>query len=238
MYNEKVQVPLVVRTPMGAYRSYGPTHSQSLEKHFLGVPGLWVISPNVFVHPGEMLRQAVLQLQEPVLFVEHKYAYAQPLLNAPEGMAMEVIEGEQGHFPAVLLRHQKSDPAMSGLIFCYGGLSKMCLDAVVSLRDEEGITMDLAVISQLSPSPIAQLQILFDQYKDSLLAYVEEASLPVGWGSEMMAVMQEFAMKAGECPLRQMRIGSEYSVIPSSKQLEAQTLPNVRKIIDQVVACF
>lgn len=40
MYGHRVSVPLVVRTPMGGRRGYGPTHSQTLEKLFLGVPGL------------------------------------------------------------------------------------------------------------------------------------------------------------------------------------------------------
>ena len=39
MYNDKVRVPLVIRTPMGGRRGYGPTHSQTLEKHFIGAPG-------------------------------------------------------------------------------------------------------------------------------------------------------------------------------------------------------
>jgi len=235
MYNEKVRVPLVVRTPMGAYRSYGPTHSQSMEKHFLGVPGLWVISPNLFTEPGELLKQAVTRLQEPVLFVEHKYAYAQPLLDVPDGMVLEELAGEKGFFPASVLR---PDPAMRGLLLCYGGLSKMCLEAVLLLRDSEGISMDLAVITQLSPTPVVQLQTLFDQYKDTLLVYVEEASVAAGWGSEMMASMQDFALNTRNCQLRQLRIGSEYSVIPSSKQLEGRILPNVQKIINQIVACF
>ena len=40
MYNDQVRVPMVIRTPMGGRRGYGPTHSQTLEKLFLGVPGL------------------------------------------------------------------------------------------------------------------------------------------------------------------------------------------------------
>ena len=32
MYNDQVRVPIVIRTPMGGRRGYGPTHSQSLEK--------------------------------------------------------------------------------------------------------------------------------------------------------------------------------------------------------------
>ena len=56
MYANKVNVPLVIRTPMGGGRGYGPTHSQSLEKYFLGVPGLSVIAPSHFHNPGELLK--------------------------------------------------------------------------------------------------------------------------------------------------------------------------------------
>src|SRR5512136_2612410 len=48
MYNEQVHVPLVIRTPMGGRRGYGPTHSQTLEKLYLGVPGLKVVAPAAF----------------------------------------------------------------------------------------------------------------------------------------------------------------------------------------------
>ena len=46
MYNEQVSVPITIRTPMGGGRGYGPTHSQSTEKHFLGMPGLHVVAPS------------------------------------------------------------------------------------------------------------------------------------------------------------------------------------------------
>ena len=60
MYNDTVEVPLVIRTPMGGRRGYGPTHSQTLEKLYLGIPGLTVVAPNHFVlpnspEPGELL---------------------------------------------------------------------------------------------------------------------------------------------------------------------------------------
>ena len=48
MYNDSVEVPLLIRTPMGGRRGYGPTHSQTLEKLYLGVPGLTVVAPNHF----------------------------------------------------------------------------------------------------------------------------------------------------------------------------------------------
>ncbi len=71
MYNDQVRVPIVVRTPMGGRRGYGPTHSQSLEKMFLGVPGLKVVAPNALGDPAELLAAAIAD-DDPVLFVEHK----------------------------------------------------------------------------------------------------------------------------------------------------------------------
>jgi len=44
MFDDQVRVPLVVRTPMGGRRGYGPTHSQSLEKLLLGVPNITVVA--------------------------------------------------------------------------------------------------------------------------------------------------------------------------------------------------
>ncbi|MFC6903137.1 hypothetical protein ACFQGX_49085 [Nonomuraea dietziae] len=48
MYGRRVPMPLVVRCPSGGGRGYGPTHSQSPQKHLIGVPGLGVheLSPS------------------------------------------------------------------------------------------------------------------------------------------------------------------------------------------------
>src|SRR5512138_978221 len=67
MYNDQVRVPLVVRAPMGGRRGYGPTHSQTLEKLFLGVPGLQMIAPCEFGNPGELLHQAIVKTEDPLI---------------------------------------------------------------------------------------------------------------------------------------------------------------------------
>ena len=51
MYAGQVEVNLIVRTPMGGRRGYGPTHSQTLDRHFLGIPGLRVVALNNLVPP-------------------------------------------------------------------------------------------------------------------------------------------------------------------------------------------
>ena len=80
MYNDQVRVPLVVRTPMGGRRGYGPTHSQTLEKHFIGAPGWHVVAPSPFHEPGTLLYRAVLEDDDPVLFVKTR-----PCILAPCG---------------------------------------------------------------------------------------------------------------------------------------------------------
>ncbi len=62
MYNNTVNLPLVIRAPMGGRRGYGPTHSQTLEKLFMGVPGLTLAAPVNLVEdklhqaPGDLLQ--------------------------------------------------------------------------------------------------------------------------------------------------------------------------------------
>ena len=69
MYNGQVQPRLIIRTPMGGKRGYGPTHSQSLEKHFLGVPHLRVVASSLVHDPAAVLR-ALLAQNRPVLLIE------------------------------------------------------------------------------------------------------------------------------------------------------------------------
>jgi pyruvate/2-oxoglutarate/acetoin dehydrogenase E1 component len=126
MFNDKVRVPLVIRTPMGGRRGYGPTHSQSLEKHFLGVPGLWVAAPNPLVDPGRLLRQAIFEVEDPVLFVENKIGYGDPVLRDVPGYDVVRLTDGSSPFPTVWL---KPPGPPDGLLLCYGGMTLLALDA-------------------------------------------------------------------------------------------------------------
>ena len=74
--------PVVVRAPSGGHRGYGPTHSQSLEKHFLGVPHLKVVAASLFHDPARCSRD-FLQQDDPVLYIEHKLLYPQHSAAGP-----------------------------------------------------------------------------------------------------------------------------------------------------------
>ena len=60
-----VHVPLVVRTPSGGRRGYGPTHSQSPENLMTAVPGLTVVFPSHRHDVGHLLEIASLEWGHP-----------------------------------------------------------------------------------------------------------------------------------------------------------------------------
>src|SRR5260370_39028212 len=68
---------------------YGPTHSQSLEKLFLGVPHLRVVAGSL-VHDPAGVPRALLAQDSLVLLIEHKLLYPLDLL-LPAGRRIEGV---------------------------------------------------------------------------------------------------------------------------------------------------
>ena len=62
---EGVSVPLVIRTPSGGRRGYGPTHSQSPENLMMAVPGLTVVVPQPAARSGQLLTERNARLAVP-----------------------------------------------------------------------------------------------------------------------------------------------------------------------------
>lgn len=235
MYNDQVRVPVVIRAPMGARRGYGPTHSQSIEKHFMGVPGLWLVAPHVLASPGDQLRQAVA-FEAPVVFIENKTCYGRELVTGLPGTTVTEIRDEEAPFATVWLRHDRAEDP-DGLLWCYGGMTPHALEAVQRLRDDEGLFIDLAVISQLSPTPVTHIRRIVENTGTALFAYVEEASPEHGWSAEIMAQVLEAAGTEGRAA-RHVRFGGAHTPIASSRALEAQALPHARDIVARIVDCF
>ena len=235
MYNDNVRVPMVIRTPMGGRRGYGPTHSQSIEKHFIGVPGLWVVAPHVLSSPGDLLRQATLECDDPVVFIESKTCYGRPVLAGLPGMTATSIVDDGSPFPTTVFHHDGVTDA-DGVMWCYGGMVPHCVEAIQHLRSVEGLSVDLAVVSQLSPVPCTHVRRVLDDTSARLSVYVEEASVAYGWSAEILAQVQEQA--GTDRPIRHERIGAADSPIPSSRDLEREALPQVQDIVTRVLECF
>ena len=231
MFNGKVRVPLVVRTPMGGRRGYGPTHSQTLEKHFIGVPGLWVVSPHPLLDPGALLRQAIT-IDDPVLFVENKIGYGEPLRAEVPGYEIVRLADAAAPFPTVWLKPQA---AADGLILCYGGMAPLAFAAVEHLRDREQLHFGIVVISQLSPTPASHLDLILREAAPRAVVTVEEAPAEGGWGAELIATIAQ--SRDGLSALAYRRVGAKRTAIASARSLEDQILPQLDDIVAAALDC-
>ena len=221
MYNNQVTLPLVIRTPMGGRRGYGPTHSQSLEKMFLGVPGLKVVAPNSLGDPGLLLSTAIAH-DDPVLFVEHKLLYTRPLLETGRGdLADMVCEPGSGSFPSFSLHTQSGVPQLT--IATYGYNFELVRAAVLDLLMEQEIFIEIILFSQLSPFEMEPL--LESLKRTRKLITVEEGTLALGWGAEVTARVVE--TMAG---VKIRRVAALDLPIANARTLEDAILPSQESI--------
>jgi pyruvate/2-oxoglutarate/acetoin dehydrogenase E1 component len=229
MYNEQVSLPLVIRTPMGGRRGYGPTHSQTLEKLFLGIPGLTVLAPNNLGDPCRLLTYAVLKSQDPVLFIENKLLYLltvqDPALLVDFDLTNLPSPTKPGGPETITLTLHGAPPSILTLT-AYGYMAELCRQAALRLAYEHEIFVELVVPEQLAPFEINPL--LTSLRKNGRLLVVEEGSLTLGWGAEVLA--RCFETLGPELRLAR-RLGAQDLPVPASARLEEAVLPGVEDII-------
>ena len=71
MFGGQARVPMVVRQPIGMWRSSAAQHSQSLESWYTHIPGLVVITPATPADNFSLL-SAAIACDDPVVYMEHK----------------------------------------------------------------------------------------------------------------------------------------------------------------------
>lgn len=224
MYGSSVSVPLVVRTPMGGRRGYGPTHSQSIEKLFLGTSGLRVLAPTAHGDVRALLRAAILESDDPVLFVENKLLYLAPLHSADDGDL--VRSPGDGATPTATIRVAGGgEPTIT--VVAYGHMAELAATAIVRLAFEHEVFAELVVPTQLWPLDAAP--IVRSVQATGTLVTAEEGTVGAGFGSEVLAAVSE-ALGAG---LRTAhRVAARDLPIPAAPSLEEQALPSVDDIVD------
>ena len=230
MYNDTVHLPLVIRAPMGGRRGYGPTHSQSLEKMFMGVPGLTVLAPHhLSDSPGALLQWAILEQDGPVFFVEHKLQYLLPLASADAELEIEPARDQAGQ-SAVTLRLRGAPPPILTLA-AYGYMAELARQALIRLAYEAEIFIEVVIPTRLAPMDMAPL--LASISRTGSLLTVEEGTLALGWGSEITARAVEALGGARLHAVR--RLAAAETPIPASLRLEQAHLPGVEDMMRCVV---
>lgn len=224
MYGEDRHHSIVLRTPMGGRRGYGPTHSQSIEKHFLGMPGLCTVAVNSLSSPGSLLKWSVQQARMPVLFIENKTLYGEKPYQLPDEFLLKRELEINGTFLNIV-EHEKTTPDL--LMVGYGGAGNLILECCKRCHEEEIITS--AVIPELiDPLGPKLIEVLIDANRPVLI--VEESVQAHGWGAEVVSQLCE---RGFSLPL--LRCGSRRQCIPATKDLENQVLIQEKDIMDAIL---
>lgn len=218
IFGEQARCPMVIRTPGGAGKRYGPTHSQSLEAWFMHVPGLKIVAPSTPADAKGLLKSAIRD-DNPVLFLESKGLYnirgpvpEQDDSAVPLGKARQVCEGEDLTIIA---------------------WSRMAYEAEAAVRElrKSGVTAELLDLRTLNPMDMHA--ITDSACKTGRVLIVDEATGTCGISAEIMARLFEQAFDYLDAPVR--RLTGCAAPVCASPPLEDAALPDHQKIIDAAI---
>ncbi len=225
MYNDQVRMPLIVRTPMGGKRGYAATHSQCIEKHFLGLPGTQVLSLHHRLNPRDLYARLVQTIDRPTLVIENKILYGQWAHSEPPNGFRLLHTAEP--FPTARLEPQeRADLTMVAL----GGMSMEAEQAVLALFENEEIVVDLFLPTQIYPFDAAVLEQSLSTTR--CLLVVEEGQGFVSMSSEILAQVAE---RYGHLGIAARRLAAAPVPIPAARPLEAQCLVGTQAIVENAL---
>jgi len=227
MYGRDIEIPLVVRSPMGGRRGYGPTHSQSLEKFFLGIPNLLIVALNFRINPKETYYAVYHNNKQPTLVLENKILYTRTL-SSKYLLGFKYLKTNE-IFHSLLITPDGLAPDIS--IFCYGGILEEVEKAIGLAFDDNEILCEVVCPTLINPINIQP--ILDSVIKTRKLLIVEEGISIAALGSEIVARISENGVKLKKLK----RLGCN-TIIPSSAQAELHSLPNKISIFKAIKVVY
>ncbi|MEU3721353.1 transketolase C-terminal domain-containing protein [Streptomyces sp. NPDC031705] len=218
MYGRTLPVHLVVRCPVGAGRGYGATHSQSPQRHFLGVPDLHLFELSPVHDPAEQLATAI-GLGRPSVLFEPKDLYGRHPLVPGAGSGIGV-SGPFGRSQWMRLLVGAGEGAAADVtVFCTGGTLTRSLEAARALA-ATGVAVQLFVPSRLFPFDLEP--IVGFVAPGSLVSVVDDGPGPAGWASAVAAQLATYLW--GTIRRAPVLLSSAASVIPAARALESQVV--------------
>lgn len=227
MYGRTLDLSMIIRTANGGYRGYGATHSQSMQKFFMGVPNLCVYEMSPF-HDNLEVFYRMLAEKKPCVFFEEKILYSQ--FHMTDGKVNELFEfqylGEQNNWAATYINDESNSDF---IIITHGGLSHMCLELLEQLILEDEIEGKLIVPSKLYPFDIVDIESQISEKAKILI--VEEGTEGVSWGESLAYhLMQKFYDRNVYVEV----LSSKDSIIPATRRFENEVLVGKDTIYNKV----
>lgn len=209
MFGRNLDLPLIIRTPMGAGGGYGPTHSQSLEKLLLSIDNLDVVALNRLISPYDIYTRSV-NSKKATIIIENKTDYKKKCDFNPSGLYNVSITSE--YYPSVVIS-PKGRPAKTA-IFTYGHLIDTALNIQRELFQENEEFSKIVVVSCLSFINEGFLECMLSDC-DKLIT-IESGDVTFGWGSEII----QAAARLSPTVRTFARLGAKGGIIPSGVEQE------------------
>jgi len=225
MYNKQAKCPVVIRTPMGGRRGYGPTHSQTLDKFLVGIDNVTTVALNTLTDPRKIYSMIYQKEKHPVIVIENKTDYGKKIRkkNLKNYIFEQTIIND---YPIVRIRPLISEPTAT--FVTYGAMADIVLNSVEKLFTELDLKTEVIVLTKIHP---IDYKVILESVKTTGKLFVaEEGSAFAGIGSEIIASVSE--MLKGN--LIAKRIASLPVPIPSVRSLEDQVLPTSDSILKSI----
>jgi acetoin:2,6-dichlorophenolindophenol oxidoreductase subunit beta len=216
--------PVIVRTPSGGGRGYGPTHSQSLEKHLLGVPGLRLVAASPWHPPAEMLDTLFAQ-DQPVVLVEHKLLYPLQLRDdEQDALVVSHHRGPSGLATVGISAVPPHQCTVTAVAYGYAGV--LAARLIESLAIEHEIFVELLVPNQIYPMDWEPIE--HSVARTGALVTFEEGTEGASWGTTVAEHLGRSAFGTLRRP--PSVVTSDAEIIPSAKHLEETMLLSAERV--------
>ncbi len=177
-YRTGVPIPITVRMPSGGTPGSGPFHSQSMEAIYAHYPGLVVVTPATVSDAYSMLKQSV-ELDDPVIFCEHKFLYRWLKSDSLEGDDLPIGK-------ARIARHGKH-----ATVVAYSAMVHEAVRAADILKEEGG--WDVEVVDLRSVKPLDTDTVIASVARTGRLLALGEA---FPWGGVTAEVISRVCTEA------------------------------------------
>lgn len=217
VYNNIQGLPLIIRLPNGGHRGYGPTHSQSLEKHLVGIDNVLVIA-NTSLLDTVKIMELIFQFKCPTLLIENKMGYSKLLFQQHQNLTITHEDQALGN---IRIRTSTLKPEVS--IIAYGELARLIADNLLYLEKRFNFSIELICLIQLHP--IRSDWIISGLLGERVIV-MEEGSKDFGIGAEIAGKMLENNIKLKSF----VRLGAKAVPIASNVTLENEILVNLADV--------
>ena len=221
MSGGQLTAPCVFRSPGGTAHQLGAQHSARMEKVFMSIAGLRVVTPSSPKQAYGLLKSAV-RCDDPVFINEHELMY---------NMKGEVPDDEYFH---PLEGSEVARPGRDVTLFGYNLSVHWCLQAADVLSKQHGIEAE--VVDLYALSPLDRKGIAESVTKTHRAVIAEEAEPVVGVGAEVMAIINEECFFELDAP--PVRVSAANVPVPYAHVLEKAAIPNANDVVRAVLKMF